>query len=161
MDVIQAITGRRNVKSFKPDPVDEQKILSWLETASYAPNHRMTEPWEIYFLGAQTREQIAHKNDFGGAPTVLAIVSTPAKSTVDRDEHLQAATCFVQNFLLAAYAEGVGTGWASIGWSPRVHEILGLGPAHEIIAILPVGYPTDWPEMKPRTEISAKVHRLP
>jgi nitroreductase len=60
MDVMDAIKTRRNIKKFKADPVDREQVLSWLEAARYAPNHRMTEPWEIVFIGPETRVKLNH-----------------------------------------------------------------------------------------------------
>jgi nitroreductase len=161
LNVLDAITTRRNVKSFKPDAIDHDRIVAWLEAASYAPNHRMTEPWDVLFIGMETRAKLNHKNDFGGAPVVLAVVSAPGKTSLDRDEHVEAVSCFIQNFLLAAHAEGVGTGWSSIGASPRVHALLGLEEGYEVIGVLPVGYPAAMTDVKPRTDIRAKIKQLP
>lgn len=48
--------------------------------------------------------------------------------------------CAVQNFWLAARAEGVGVGWVSIFHDADVRAILGI-PAHvEIVALLCVGF---------------------
>ncbi|ASS75664.1 nitroreductase [Tumebacillus algifaecis] len=161
MNVTGAILTRRTIKQFKPDPVPMENVLAWLSTAAYAPNHRMTEPWEVYVVGPSTRANLKHKNDFGGAPLLLAVASTPAKTSVDRDEHLVATACFIQNFMLAAHAEGVGTGWSSLGASPRVRELLALPQGQEIIGFLPVGYPLEVPEPKLRTPIEQKLHDLP
>jgi nitroreductase len=161
VNVIEAITTRRNIKAFKPDPIDHDLILSWLQAASFAPNHRMTEPWEVLFIGPETRAKLAHKNDFGGAPVVLAIVSSPGKTSLDRDEHVVAVSCFIQNFLLAAHAAGVGTGWSSIGASPRAHQLLGLAEGYEVIGVIPVGFPAAVPDAKPRTDIQNKINHLP
>ncbi|WP_342447449.1 nitroreductase family protein [Paenibacillus ihuae] len=51
MTIIDLIQTRRTIKQFRPDAISEEAVLSWLEAASYAPNHRMTEPWEILFIG--------------------------------------------------------------------------------------------------------------
>lgn len=161
MNVIQAIMTRRNIKSFKPDPIDEAMVMNWLQAASYAPNHRHTEPWEIYWVGTVTRAAVGHKTDFGGAPVVLAVVSTPAKTPLDRDEHIEAVSCFLQNFMLAAHAEGVGTGWSSIGATPKVRALLHLQDGYECVGFIPVGYPAVVPEAKPRTAIEKKIQRLP
>ncbi len=161
MNVIDAIVTRRNIKSFKPEPIPDEKVLAWLQAASCAPNHRMTEPWEIYWIGPQTRAQVGHKTDFGGAPLVLAVVSKPAKTNLERDEAIEAVACFIQNFMLAAHAEGVGTGWSSIGASAKVRALLELEEGFECIGFLPVGYPAIVPDVKPRTAIEQKIHRMP
>ena len=64
MEIIEVITNRRIIKKFKPDPIDRDVIITWLRAASMAPNHRMTEPWEIIFVGPETRARINHKTQF-------------------------------------------------------------------------------------------------
>lgn len=161
MNVIDLIQSRRNIKAFKPDPIAKDQIISWLQAASYAPNHRMTEPWEILFIGAETRAKLHHKTDFGGAPVVIAVLSTPAKTELDREEHIEAVACFLQNFMLAAHAEGVGTGWSSLGASTKSREILGVQEGYDVVGIIPIGIPESVPEAKPRTDITAKIKELP
>lgn len=115
MKITELIKTRRSIKQFKQTPIGEEELHSWLEAASYAPNHRMTEPWELLFIGPNTRAKLKHKTDFGNAPVVFAVLSKPAATAFERDENVMAAACFVQNFLLAAHEAGVGTYWASLG----------------------------------------------
>lgn len=59
----------------------------------------------------------------------------------------------IQNFWLAARAEGVGVGWVSILSSERVNEILQVPKNHQLIAYLCVGYPRDAESDTPSLEI--------
>jgi nitroreductase len=161
MTVLDAIKTRRNIKLFKPDPISEDALNAWLEAASYAPNHRMTEPWEIRFIGPDTRSRLNHKTDFGHAPVAFAVLSKPGATPLERDENVIAAGCFVQNFLLAAHEAGVGVTWSSLGASPRNREILGVPEGYDVIGIFGVGYPAEVPDVKPRTPIASKISRLP
>jgi len=161
MNALDAIKTRRNIKNFKPNEIDQHLILSWLEAAAMAPNHRMTEPWEIYFIGTETREKLNHKTNFGNAPIVLMIVSKHGASSVETEENAHATACFIQNFNLAAWAEGVGTFWSSIGITPKNRGILGVPDGYDIIGVLGVGYPEVIPEPKPRTPIKNKIRNLP
>lgn len=146
---------------FKPDPIREEDLLTWLEAASYAPNHRMNEPWEIRFVGAQTRAKLQHKTDFGGAPVVLAVLSKPAPTPFERDENVMAVACFVQNLLLAAHEAGAGVFWSSMGHSPQNREILGVPADYDVIGVLGIGYPAEVPALKARTPITSKIAYLP
>ncbi|RAV12689.1 nitroreductase family protein [Paenibacillus contaminans] len=161
MEVKQAVTTRRNVKQFKPDPIERELLNGWLEAASYAPNHRMTEPWEILVIGPETRAKLNHKEDFGGAPVVIAVLSTPAQTPFDRDEHVMAVSCFVQNFMLLAHEAGAATRWASFGSSPRNREIMGVPEGFDVIGVFGVGYPAEVPAVKARTPIAEKLRELP
>jgi len=161
MNTIDAIKTRRNIKKFKSIEIEQNLILEWLEAATMAPNHRMTEPWEIYFIGPETREKLNHKTNFGNAPIVLMILSKQGATTVETEENAMATACFIQNFNLAAWAEGVGTFWSSIGITPKNREILRVPDGYDIIGVLGVGYPEVIPEPKPRTPIQNKISNLP
>ncbi|GGG68503.1 nitroreductase family protein [Paenibacillus radicis (ex Gao et al. 2016)] len=160
MMIINAIKKRRSIKQFKSDPVSEDDVMSWLEAASYAPNHRLNEPWELLFVGVETRAKLNHKTNFGGAPVVLTVLSKPANSSFERDENVMAAACFVQNFLLAAHEAGAGVYWASLGALPHNRSILGVQDGYDVIGILGVGYPEDVPMAKQRTAIASKITYL-
>lgn len=161
MYMIELIRNRRNIKKFKPEPINPESIHSWLHAAAMAPNHRMTEPWEIYFIGPETRAKLNHKTNFGNAPSVMAILSKQGASKIETEENALASACFIQNFNLAAWAEGAGTFWSSIGNTPRGREILGIPENFEMIGVIAVGYPEEIPEAKPRTSIENKFKQLP
>jgi len=65
MSVIEAITTRRSVPQFKPDPVPKELIQRLLDAAVWVPNHRMTEPWQFYVLGETTKRKFSEiRRDF-------------------------------------------------------------------------------------------------
>lgn len=47
------IRNRRSIRSFKPETVPSEVILDMLETAVYAPNHRLTEPWRFIYAASE------------------------------------------------------------------------------------------------------------
>jgi nitroreductase len=161
MNALDVIKTRRNIKKFKSAEIDQNLIISWLEAAAMAPNHRMTEPWEISFIGVETREKLNHKTNFGNAPIVLLILSKHGATSVETEENALATACFIQNFNLAAWAEGVGTFWSSIGITPKNRGILRVSEGYDIIGVLGVGYPEVIPDPKPRTPIGNKMRSLP
>lgn len=161
MNIVDMIKARRNIKKFKPDEVKEELIISWLQAAAMAPNHRMTEPWEVYFIGPETRAKLNHKTNFGNAPVLMAVLSKHGKTQIETDENAMASACFVQNFNLAAWSEGVGTFWSSIGTKGKSREALGIPENYHLIGVLAVGYPEEIPDPKPRTPIQNKIKKLP
>lgn len=160
MTVTELMKTRRNIKSFKADTIEERDLISWLEAASFAPNHRMNEPWEIRIVGPETRKKLNHKTDFGKAPVVLAVLSKPGSTPFERDENVMAVSCFVQNFLLAAHEAGAGVYWSSMGATPQNRDILGVPQEYDVIGMLAVGYPEEVPAAKPRTPILTKISHL-
>lgn len=59
MDVLEAIRTRRTTKAFRPDPVPRELIEQVLEAAVWAPNHRLTEPWEFVVVQGAALERLA------------------------------------------------------------------------------------------------------
>lgn len=59
MDVLEAIHTRRTTKTFRPDPVPRDLIEQVLEAAVWAPNHRLTEPWEFVVVQGEALERLA------------------------------------------------------------------------------------------------------
>lgn len=161
LDVLEVIKNRRNIKKFKSDPIDPNLIMKWLQAAAMAPNHRMTQPWEVYMIGPETRAKLNHKTNFGNAPYVLVVLSKHGKSEIETEENALATACFIQNFNLAAWAEGIGTFWSSISISAKNREILGVPDDFDVIGTLGVGIPEEIPEPKQREPIENKLKRLP
>jgi nitroreductase len=161
MNILDIITSRRNIKKFKSDTVKLDLIYSWLEAAKMAPNHRMTEPWEVYFVGPVTRAKLNHKTNFGNAPVLIAVLSKHGTSAIEKEENAMATACFVQNFNLAAWAHGVGTFWSSIGITAKNREILGVPDNYDLIGVLGIGYPEIVPDPKLRTSMINKIKNLP
>jgi nitroreductase len=164
MDVIEAIHGRRSVRSYDPRPVERDLIESViLDAAQAPPPFRGQTPWafnvvegvrRIAAYGARAMDYArAHR---AGAPgwdwlerpgfkifwdaPVLVIISGP-----DGD------CCRAgQNLMLSAHARGLGTCWVGspMLWlnTPEVREELGIPQALTPVAVLCLGYPATVPE---------------
>lgn len=161
MDLLELIEGRRNIKQFTSRSIDAEQVMGWLQAARFAPNHRMTQPWEVLVVGPETRAKLNHKANFGDAPLVLAVLSKAGDSAVDSDENLIATSCFVQNFILLAWSHGVGVRWTSIGSKPAGREALGVPNGYFVVGVFGVGYPDEVPSPKSRTPIEDKVKHMP
>lgn len=161
MSIINIIKSRRIIKKFKQDSIDHQQILSWLQVATMAPNHRMTEPWEFIFVGPQTRASLNHKTNFGNAPVVFTVLSKQGKSIIETEENRSATSCLIQNFMLAAWEAGVGSFWSSIGATAKNRAVLHVPDGFDVIGVLAVGYPEEIPDAKQRTSIDQKISELP
>lgn len=159
-DIQELVKARRHIKEFTDRPVAEEDVIEWLNTAIYAPNHRMTQPWEVIVVGPETRSKLNHPADFGHAPLVMAIVWKAPENAIERDENLISTAAMMQNFCLLAWAHGVGVRWTSVGWRQDIKDILGVPEGHEVL-VVGVGYPETIPSVKPRTPITEKLRRLP
>jgi nitroreductase len=58
MDVFQAVTARRSIRKFKPDPVPEGLLREILEAARWSPSWGNTQPWEIVVVSGDSLDRL-------------------------------------------------------------------------------------------------------
>jgi nitroreductase len=66
--VDEAITSRRSVRAFLPDPVPESTVREILEIASRAPSGTNMQPWRVYVTSGEARERLSRAILDCGAP---------------------------------------------------------------------------------------------
>lgn len=172
MEVLEAITSRRSVFKFKPEPVPNDLIERIFSYGVWAPNHHLTEPWRFIVLGKQTKKTLAKRyseiqaakasegaddaarqvladagyKKFHSKPTIVAVSCLQDGDDVQNREDYAAACCAMQNVALAAWAEGIGMQWStgSISLEDATYELLGVDKDKEyIIGFFYTGYPEE------------------
>ena len=169
MDALEAIRTRRTVGKVKSDPIDQQTIETLLEAATWAPNHRHTEPWRFFVLTGEGRRKLGegyaavaqeemadpmteeNQNRLRRevekafrAPLVITVAAVPSNHPdVLRIEELGAVYAAIQNMLLAAHALGLGAIWRTgkPAYHPKMKEQFGLRERDEILGFVYIGYP--------------------
>jgi len=184
--IVTAIKSRRTIKEFRSDPIPEETLWRILDTARWAPNHRLTEPWRIAIIGSRSRETLADalasqmassqdpsvlvkakedaRRKVMSSPVLLAITCRIAENPGQQVEDLAAVCAAIQNMQLAAWADGIGSHW-NTGRVTRLLEtsaLLGLSErGEELVGFLYLGYPAQIPEPPKRRPIQDFVRNLP
>ncbi|MGY5875735.1 MAG: nitroreductase family protein [Candidatus Thorarchaeota archaeon] len=116
MDVHEAIRGRRSIRKYLDKDVDEKTVVKILEAGQWAPSASNKQPWHFIIVrDPDTREKLAGLHEYGRfmseSPVVIVVLGDPA---VHPKYHLADPHNAVQNMILAAYAEGLGTCWIGV-----------------------------------------------
>jgi nitroreductase len=61
MDAIEAITGRRSIRAFLPNPVPRETIEAILDIAARAPSGTNMQPWRAHVLAGAERDRFCAK----------------------------------------------------------------------------------------------------
>lgn len=87
----------------------------------------------------------------------FVVDGTELRRQVDAGNVDYYASCFLSDLsialthlMLAARAEGLGTCWIAAFHERNVKSILGIPQHLRVVALMTVGYPTEWPEPKER-----------
>jgi nitroreductase len=156
MDTRLAITSRREVRRYAERPVPEEVQVRILDAGRLAGSARNRQPWRFVVVeSGELKEQLAETvyepANIRGAAVVVAIVG---RSSLD------VGRC-MQNMLLAAWNEGVGSCPNGMTEPARTAELLGLGEGEEVAILLSFGYPAAevHPERRSPEEWSARANR--
>ncbi|WP_145408850.1 nitroreductase family protein [Paenibacillus xylanexedens] len=169
--VIEAIQNRRTVKKFKKDAVPTDKIIELLDAAVWAPNHKLREPWRFLLFTGDGRKKLAQAidaemgedNKFSAnikqVPAIMLVVLEEDPRQNIWDEDFAAVSALVQNFLLAAWSEEIGTFWVTkpFLYAPKFRKPLGIEAGEKIIGMIYMGYPDVIPSAKERTPAKDKL----
>ena len=168
--VYRAIRERRDVRHFKPGPLEDGQLQRFIGAAHNGPSVGLMQPWRfIRIASAELRARIhQHVNEeriktaeaLGKRAEefmrlkvegILACAEVLVVGLIDKRENyvfgrrtmpemdLASASCALQNFWLAARAEGIGAGWVSMFDPLRLREICGMPEGSQPIAVLCVG----------------------
>ena len=179
VSVYQALYGRRMAWQYKDEPVPREALTRMLDTAVWAPNHRLTEPWRFFVLekGSEARKKAADlaydfsmernnnptRADAGrqavlDPPIVIFVYSVPGPDEETTQENYAAVCCAAQNISLAGFAEGLAVTWETGGTTrhPDLKKALGAEEDWKMAVMLSIGVPGESPQSS-RTPVASFV----
>ncbi|WP_236339427.1 nitroreductase family protein [Paenibacillus plantiphilus] len=166
------IKGRRSIRQFKKDPVSMELLMSLLNVAVWAPNHGVREPWRFILYKGDAKAELAEamlealsaaeREQYGGGkldyfnhiPLHLLVIMKEDPRPRQWEEDYAAVCCWIQNFQLAAWEEGIGVVWKTNAfiYDPRFRSRTGVAAGEKIVGLLHIGYPDQIPDPRPRTD---------
>ena len=193
--VYRAIRERRDVRHFKPGPLEDGQLLRFIAAAHNGPSVGLMQPWRFIRIASAALRASIHQHvneeriktaealgkraeEFMQLKVegILACAEVLVVGLVDKRDNyvfgrrtmpemdLASASCALQNFWLAARAEGIGAGWVSMFDPQRLREICGMPEGSQPIAVLCVGQVEEfytapmlelerWDQRRPLSEI--------
>jgi nitroreductase len=168
MDITEAISGRRSVREYTPQAIDDAAIHRLIDAAIKAPNAVNQQPWSFTVVRDQdvldrisraakshmvaTMPATSHSDHFRSllsnpdfqifyhAPALILISAAAQGPWIVEDCALAA-----ENLMLAAYAAGLGTCWIGFAQgflnTPEGKNELALPDACVPVAPIIVGHP--------------------
>jgi nitroreductase len=150
METWDAITSRRNVRSFAERPIDEAVLDRILEAGRRAPSSRNWQPWD--FILVTDRAQLTELSKvWRGAGHVAGSAATIALVVEDTDDQRTRETAqydlgqATMAMMIAAADQGVGAGHSAVADQAKAREVLGLPPDRRVAYLIDLGYPADRP----------------
>ncbi len=141
MEVFEAIRKRHSVRAYLPDRVSGEKLERILEAGRLAPSAGNTQPWHFIVVTDQQKRNKLSKGRYAKFLTESPVVlvgcgdkeASPNWYAVD-------TTIAMQNMVLTATGEGLGTCWIGSFNENQVKELLNIPRRFRVIALLALGY---------------------
>ncbi len=169
MDILEAIKGRRSIRTFKTKDVHEEIVEKLLDAASYAPSAGNIQPWEfIVVRKPEIKRGLAEaalaQTFIEEAPVVIVVCANENRSSMGYGLRGKTLYCIqdtaaaIQNILLTAYSLGLGTCWIGAFIEDEAREVLKIPQGTRPVAIIPIGYPAETPPPRNKRTLNQIVH---
>jgi nitroreductase len=162
MSFYNLILSRRSIRQFKPEPVSREILEKLVNAARLAPSAANIQPLEYIvvddkelkqklFLCLKWAAYISPKGDPKPGHEPAAYIVVLVNSSLKEKGYEYDAGAAVENIILAAWEQRVGSCWIISVEREKVQEILKIPGAYKIDSVIALGFPDEKPvveEMK-------------
>ena len=185
MEFKELVKTRRSCRSYEDSEISEDQIAAILDAGQWAPSPMNMLPWESIIVTdtevqaqiikvAEEAKQAVIDNDgpgwvnkysmeyLEGAPVFIIVAFDPSKGGlgvffIQPHGALQAVSACIQNIMLAAADQGLGTLWFTFFDPAKLQALLNIPEHLEIAGLIPLGKPKEDTKTPPRKE--PRVHQ--
>lgn len=170
MEFQEVITGRRSIRKYKPDSVEEEKIIAILEAGRLAPSWKNLQCWQFIVVKTpEGKEKVIEafaednpgKKALASAPVLIVICGKPEASGLqdEKDYYLVDLGIAFEHVILAAYNLGLGSCFMGLFKEAILKNNLNVPDGWRVVGVTPIGYPDQELMPRPRKELSEIIFR--
>ena len=148
MSLVEPILKRRSIRRYKPDPIQEETLNNILEAGRLAPTAGNRQPWHFIVVSDQKLKEELSKGKWNtfikdSAFTIVGCAYVGSEfaqrwSTVD-------VSIALENMVLTAAAQGVGSCWVGDFREEEVKRLFGIPEDYKVVCLVAFGYPAESP----------------
>ena len=146
MDVLEIITNRRSIRTYKKHELTQVTIEKLLEAARWAPSAGNVQPWEFVVVGSQEMKQQLSAAAYGQKDieeASIVIVVCADEKRAEESYGLRGKTFYciqdtaaaIQNILLEADSLGLGSCWIGAFKEDEIKKVINAPPQIRPVAL--------------------------
>ena len=172
---MNTILNRRSIRRYLDKDIPDDILQKVLEAFRWAPSWANTQCWHVVVVKDaeqknKIREAVSPRNPSSlaivNAPLLLVVCAQLKRSGYYNDKYptkfgdwfMYDLGLACQNLCLAAHDSGLGTVIVGLFDHDRVGDIIKLPPEHEVLVLIPLGYPDHAPSPPKRRDLKDFVH---
>ena len=161
MNCIDQILSRRSIRNFKNEPVSDSVFQNILEAGRQAPSATNIQPWHFIVVKDRDAKDAFSFGGFNSFTTDAAFIVLglykPSESIIETLS-LMDVTIALQNMVIAACLQSVGSCWMGAFDEPKLRKMLNLPTDSRIVGAIAFGIPDATPAQPPKKPLSEIVH---
>ena len=169
MEIPEAISKRKSIRVFTDEELSSTYIEVLVRAGCQAPSAGNLQPWGFVVVRDKTVKEKLVEASYGQnsvitAPMVIVVCTEPARTAPRYGERgttlycLQDTAAAVENILLTAAQNGLGTCWIGAFDEGIAARAIGLPEGIRPVAMIPVGHPAQTPQPRSRRPLSEVLH---
>jgi len=143
MEVFEAVRTVLAVRRYSERRVPTDVVRRIVEAGRLSASATNSQPWHFIVIEERaTLDKIGEIMDTGryaaGASLAIAVM-------IEKDRRIAVSdgSRAIQNMILTAWSDGVGSNWIGFGRMPAIETLLEVPDTHQGLALLAFGYPAD------------------
>ena len=164
METFECIEKRKSIRKFLDTPVEWEKIGNILRAGQQAPNSGNLQDYKFVVVSDKKKikeiaEAALQQYWIATAPIIIVVYTQPIPTTRmyglrgEKLYSIQNSASAIENMLLAATDQKLGSCWVGAFDENRLNEILGSPDNARPQSIIPIGYPAENPKKPDRHPI--------
>lgn len=156
MNFLEIAKNRFSCREYSNKPVENEKITQIMEAARIAPSANNFQPW-YFVVVSQDKELLEkthetyHREWFNDAPVVIIAYADKQKAWTRKADQKNYSdidiSIAIDHITLSATSLGLSTCWICNFYVDKVQELINLPKYLEPIALIPVGYCKNKPDL--------------
>jgi nitroreductase len=169
MDVETCIEGRRSIRAFKPDALDDSIVNEALRMANLAPSAGNLQARDFVVVkDADTKNALAeaaYDQDFVRTAPVVIVFCANLQRIGHYGERGRTLYCIqdtaaaIENMMLYLHGKGIGSVWVGAFDEAKTRRALHLPNEARPVAMVPIGYPAEKGGRTGRLPMDRIVHK--
>ena len=161
MNCIEKVLNRRSIRRFTKDPVSEEVVNAILEAGRRAPSATNQQPWHFVLARDHAAKEACTYRGFNRfvteAPFVVVGLYRKSEAIIEKLS-LMDVTIALQNMVVAAWVQGVGSCWMGAFDEGKLKDTLNLPEDSRIVGAIAFGIPDEDPRQPTKKPLSEIVH---
>lgn len=141
MNVFEAVRTVLAVRSYADRPVPDETVQRIVESAHLTASSINKQPW--HFIVVRDRERMRKIAPLARTGPYIADAQMAIVVAVEKESRygVSDASRAIQDMMLTAWEDGVGSNWVGFGGMTEVGDLLGVPTDYDVLAVVPFGYP--------------------